>query len=310
MSNGRLVRKDVDALSNSEPEALRKLRNAYSQMMQIRDYRGYNYWAGIHGNPQGYCWHGPRPFSQSWHPSLRLDYDLWLPWHRAYLLYFEHYLRDQQTDPDVGVPWWDWSSDQTLAVGVPPAFSAEAVDDQPNPLYKAHIRSTDYVASPEDRDTRRFPGNPSEIRRFLLEHITRLIGDKDEELPLYKRLVTALLSITQFEGLTGFSQTLLDIHNRFHGWTGGILLEDGNPVPGDMRLVGTAAYDPIFWSHHCMLDRLWYIWQIKNGLNNIPADHLPVVLQPFGLTVRDVLDIEALGYEYAVSAEVIAGGPG
>jgi tyrosinase len=59
-----------------------------------------------------------------------------------------------------------------------------------------------------------------------------------------------------------------------------------------------------------MLDRLWYLWQIKNGLNNIPADHLPVVLQPFGLTVRDVLDIEALGYEYAVSAEVIAGGPG
>jgi hypothetical protein len=52
MPNGKTVRKDVDVLSSSEPETLRKLRNAYVQMMQIRDWRGYNYWAGMHGNPQ------------------------------------------------------------------------------------------------------------------------------------------------------------------------------------------------------------------------------------------------------------------
>jgi tyrosinase len=56
-----------------------------------------------------------------------------------------------------------------------------------------------------------------------------------------------------------------------------------------------------------MLDRMWYLWQLENGVNNIPADHLPVVLQPFGVTVKDVLNIEALGYEYAVS-EVVVGG--
>ena len=240
-----------------------------------------------------------------------------MPWHRAYLLYFEHYLRDQQTDPEVGVPWWDWSSDRSLASGIPTAFSTEDAGGEPNPLYKAHIRSTDYVASPEDRDTRRFPGDPGELPRIFLEKITAIIGNRNEDHPLNERLVTTLRSIKQFEGLTGFSQTLLDIHNRIHGWTGGFLLEDGrpvvvdgNPVRGDMRVVGVAAYDPIFWSHHCMLDRIWYLWQLENGLNNIPADHLPVVLQPFGLTVRDVLDIEALGYEYAVSAEVIARGPG
>jgi hypothetical protein len=62
--NGRLVRKDIDALSNLEPEALRKLRGAYTGMMRIADWRGYNYWAGIHGVPQGYCWHSPRPPGQ------------------------------------------------------------------------------------------------------------------------------------------------------------------------------------------------------------------------------------------------------
>jgi tyrosinase len=50
-----------------------------------------------------------------------------------------------------------------------------------------------------------------------------------------------------------------------------------------------------------MIDRLWYLWQIRHGVNNIPPDLLSMVLQPFSLTVRDVLDINALGYEYAAS---------
>ena len=68
-----------------------------------------------------------------------------------------------------------------------------------------------------------------------------------------------------------------------------------------MASVATAAWDPVFWSHHCMIDRLWYLWQIRHGVNNIPPDLLPMVLQPFPLTVRDVLSINSLGYEYAVS---------
>jgi tyrosinase len=68
-----------------------------------------------------------------------------------------------------------------------------------------------------------------------------------------------------------------------------------------MGSVGTAAWDPIFWSHHSNIDRLWYLWQLRHGESNIPPNLLPMVLQPFGLTVRDVLSINALGYEYAVS---------
>jgi tyrosinase len=79
-----------------------------------------------------------------------------------------------------------------------------------------------------------------------------------------------------------------------HGWVG-----------GDMGSIATAAFDPVFWAHHAMIDRIWYLWQLKHGVNNIPADYLGRALFP-GYTVKDVLDISALGYDYA-GAAVAAG---
>src|SRR5688572_2629658 len=57
------------------------------------DDRGYQYFAGWHGVPFGWCWHGDPRF---------------LPWHRAYLYYFELALQD--IDSDVTLPWWDWAT--------------------------------------------------------------------------------------------------------------------------------------------------------------------------------------------------------
>jgi hypothetical protein len=48
-----------------------------------------------------------------------------------------------------------------------------------------------------------------------------------------------------------------------------------------------------------MVDRLWYIWQIKHtpekGLENM----LDAVLAPFNLRVKDVVNVRDLGYDYA-----------
>ncbi len=56
-----------------------------------------------------------------------------------------------------------------------------------------------------------------------------------------------------------------------------------------------------------MIDRLWYLWQLRHGVNNIPAEYLGKVLAPFELTVRHVLDVRSLGYEYASSAVSTSG---
>ncbi|KAI1662837.1 tyrosinase [Daldinia decipiens] len=46
------------------------------------------------------------------------------------------------------------------------------------------------------------------------------------------------------------------IHNNVHYWVGG----DG----GHMSQIPVATFDPVFWLHHCNLDRLFAIWQTLN----------------------------------------------
>src|SRR5204863_4329487 len=101
---------------------LADLRRAISAAQPISDDRGYQHHAGIHGLPLPmYCTHGS---------------PLFLPWHRAYLYFFEKALQDQV--PGVTLPWWDWSHGH--AEGVPAAYGAENVDGRANPLYSSPVQ--------------------------------------------------------------------------------------------------------------------------------------------------------------------------
>ena len=96
-----------------------------------------------------------------------------------------------------------------------------------------------------------------------------------------------------------FCLALEDVHDGVHGW-----------VSGDMGVVGTAAFDPIFWAHHTMIDRLWWLWQLRHGNGSIPPNLLDVVLAPFNMKVRDVLNVQSLGYDYAAARRrVTVAGP-
>lgn len=261
MANGLTLRSSVQSLEQT-PGGLDALRDAYNKMQGITDNRGWLYWAGIHGYQQYLCWHHGRVGMGDQQP-----YDLFLPWHRAYLLYFEHTARDQNNAATL--PWWDWTSSNSHTVGVPDSFSAGQVDGASNPLASGPM-----PAIPPDpaRQTQRSPGSP-------------------QDLPA-KADVNALLTLGNY---VDFSGQLEDIHDQIHGWTG-----------GDMGVIATSAFDPIFWSHHCMIDRIWYLWQLQNGTNNIPPDYLDKALAPFALTVKDVLDINSLGYEYAQASVAVS----
>ncbi|KAM5523936.1 Tyrosinase 5 [Fusarium oxysporum f. sp. phaseoli] len=57
------------------------------------------------------------------------------------------------------------------------------------------------------------------------------------------------------------------LHNDYHVFIGGFQGTRGNikSTSGHMSCVPVAAFDPIFWIHHCQIDRLLAVWQAANG---------------------------------------------
>jgi tyrosinase len=94
-----------------------------------------------------------------------------------------------------------------------------------------------------------------------------------------------------------------NIHNFIHNYSAGsnpsFTQFPTEPQYGDMQAPGTTARDPIFWAHHSNVDRLWSEWQkLHPGADpDDPND----ILAPWPNSVKDVLTISDLGYEYMKS---------
>jgi hypothetical protein len=150
------------------------IRDAYSKMQALMasDNRSWIYWAEFHGFNRYDCWHhaSTGPAQESTSPP-QYPYDLFLPWHRAYLHAFDHVVRDQ--NPDAILAWWDWSSNTSHSIGIPSAYAEETVDGSNNPL--ASGPTPDMPDDPARR-TRRFPGDPAELPS---QTATTVEGDSD-----------------------------------------------------------------------------------------------------------------------------------
>lgn len=105
------------------------------------------------------------------------------------------------------------------------------------------------------------------------------------------------------EGWKSNRGAIAEMHNRVHVWVGGHM----GP--------GTSPNDPIFFLHHCNVDRLWALWQFRHPGQNYPVTVPGVGVstpRPHGLNDEmppwntgaerkkpiDVLNHTALGYTY------------
>ncbi len=84
-----------------------------------------------------------------------------------------------------------------------------------------------------------------------------------------------------------FAQALEGIHNSGHGWVG-----------GSMGSIPFAPCDPIFWMHHCEIDRIWAEWQAANPGQNPTLAGPALIMDPWTETEVGTRDIMALGYRY------------
>lgn len=193
---------------------------------------------------------------------------LFLPWHRAYLYFLEKALQDQV--PGVTLPWWDW---RDHSEALPAAYArARTPGNKANPLHSSPIQPSGRRL-PNEKRTWREPGDPSWLPSAA--EVDQVRANRD---------------------FFTFQSQLESLHNGVHGFVG-----------GTMAIVATSAYDPIFWAHHCMIDRVWYLWQLDHPGARLPDAYLDLALPPFEMTVRQTLDVTALGYDYAAGTAAVPG---
>ncbi|WP_158081496.1 tyrosinase family protein [Nitrobacter vulgaris] len=160
---------------------------------------------------------------------------MFLPWHRMYVYLFERIIQKQLNDATFTLPYWDYTTDGKKAI--PEQFR------RPNdPLYKVLFRA--------NRNDGSIPGTANVNGGQPI--------DQDADAPL--NLDALARRDFDIKGVAlGFSA---DVERGIHG--------DVHVLVGNTSNMGSvpwAARDPIFWLHHCNIDRMWWSWN-KAGRKN------------------------------------------
>lgn len=205
----RPTRKNIANLATSDP-ILVTYRNAITQMQALGagDVFNWNSQANIHLNN---CPHG------NW----------WLlPWHSAYLVYFERIIRKLTGDAKFAIPYWNWANNNAVP-GV--FYNNDSLND--------HNDSASHIT----------------IASEFVAH----------------SVLEPIMAETNFELFASGKVT----GKRDHGVSGPLEYTPHNnvhttfPPSGDMYNF-TSPRDPIFWSHHAMLDYCWVDWQFGRHNQN------------------------------------------
>jgi polyphenol oxidase len=235
LGSGTRVRKSAFDLTAIEVDRLRQAFAALRKLSEDdpNDPRGWLQQANVH------CWNcsGGGASVENIHGTY-----WFLPWHRAYLYFFEKILGNLIGDPDLALPYWDW--DTRGHDVMPPPYVAPS--DGGNSLFDAYRGAAPGQAMPASA------ASPEEIESLLsLRSGASFMGG-----PVGSRQ----------EGEIEFR-----VHNRVHQW---VTDPTGQASCGvqDMGIFSTAAQDPIFFAHHANVDRLWEIWRARGGEQQLPAD--------------------------------------
>ena len=175
--------------------------------------------AGYHGWPNRFCEHGVETF-----PG----------WHRGYLIEFEQAL--QQADKDlggdgwIGMPYWDWSEVQDGGGPVLPPMIREHFAEMPEglvPRAAARLYDRGYSRIKPDDEIRDYLQS-ARVKQQMLESLAQT--DHWQHASTDNSRGTALESS----------------HNSIH-------VAIGYPMDSTQY----AAFHPVFWLHHCNVDRCY-----------------------------------------------------
>jgi len=214
-----------------------------------------------------------------------------LPWHREFILRLEQDIQQAIGDPFFGLPYWDWAGDAALANPTQGAVWAnDLMGGQGNPVTTGPFAAGQWTLL----------GGGSLVRAF---------GVSTPTLPTAADVAGAL-GTTPYDSSNWNTGSNPSFRNKLEGWINGPQLHNRVHVwVGGSMLPMTSPNDPVFFLHHCNVDRIWAAWQARN-----PGLYLPTSGGPTGHNLNDSmwpwdtganqrtpaneLDYPSLGYVY------------
>ena len=196
--------------------------------------------------------------------------DYFLPWHRMYVYFFERIIRKVAKKPEFTLPYWNYSVSGAAHGVLPKEFRMPS-----DPLFKSLFIKNRNAPSPTVNN-----GQPIDMNDP---------GALDTHPSLSK---------CAYSGSTGFCNVLDNgLHGMVHVLTG---------TTTNMGNVPYAANDPVFWAHHCNIDRLWASW--NKDPNRVNPSNSSFLNQAFtfsdengvsvSVKIKDFLSIVPLQYTY------------
>lgn len=216
------------------------------------------------------------------------DAVLFGPWHRAFLSGYEQLMVDQAiaiadqysghqkqnymlAAQSLRIPYWDWAihavlpaavTDPNLQVNTP--WGQQTVRN-PFAAYQFHPHPSEQQFPASDGvsnypKTVRTPDSNGQSQNDVINKI--LSSNADSLLDKAYLLIARQNNYTLFSNTgvpekerNGQLDSLESVHNMVHGLVG---------AAGHMGYIPYSAFDPIFFMHHCNIDRLLAIWSAIN----------------------------------------------
>jgi tyrosinase len=305
---------------------------SYYQLAGIHGLPHINWNQDTHGQGRNYCAHKSIIFG---------------PWHRPYIAAFDQALQGhaielaatyqvnkddwQKAAIELRQPYWDWSLPDPMLP--PEVIELDRVKIiQPdglevkvqNPFFGYNFQSAkDIETFIVDRRQKDFRTTPRTVRHptFLGPNAETDLDALKEALKVSHTLNTRqlLLGVHDWQSFVtsavdksnkdaGFTSSLEALHGTIHQVIGG---EDGH-----MGVSEVSSFDPIFWLHHCQVDRLMSLWHALNPGKWVPPpdnstanEDSKTDLTPFWdnpatfWTSADVISHHVLNYNYKEFAD-------
>ncbi|KAK4251830.1 hypothetical protein C7999DRAFT_27509 [Corynascus novoguineensis] len=252
--------------------------------------------AGIHGMPHQ-TWGGVEPVTGSEGTGYCTHSSILFPtWHRSYMALYEQALYDliqliatlwpaserpryERAARRFRLPYWDWAASPPPGESVLPRSigGSPFVDvDGPNglqrianPLFSYQFKPLDRTAFNSDpwnvwTQTLRSPSSGGPDAQSNNSLVALNLGQNRASLAqrLYS-LFSYNDNYTTFSNnaMGGWTESVESLHDTIHELVGGFGPIQPSPQPGHMAYLEWSAFDPIFFLHHCMVDRILALWQ-------------------------------------------------